>query len=97
MTRTGSLPAPPARRVAQPSATPGPARPVRSSLASASVRYSRPSRDALRAALPGPGMPGTGMAFTSRPPPRASPERKEVSMLPVRRLPTAAPSSRTGC
>jgi hypothetical protein len=96
MTRTGSLPAPPARRVAQPSATPAPARPVRSSLASCSVRYSRPFRDALRAALPGPGIPGTGMAFTGRPP-QASPEPKEASMLPVRRSPTAAPSYRTGC
>ena len=96
MTRTGFLPAPPSRRVAQPSATPGPARPVRSSLASGSVRYSRPSGDAC-GGLSGPGIPGTGMAFTGRPPPQASPERKEASMLPARRLPTAAPSYGTGC
>ena len=95
MTRTGSLPAPPARRVAQPSATPGPARPVRSSLASGSVRYSRPSRDPFGRPFRA-GDPGTAMAFTGRPP-KASPERKEASMLPVRRLPAAAPSYRTGC
>jgi hypothetical protein len=95
MTRTGSLPAPPARRVAQPSAPRAlQGRSVPPSLRS--VRHSRPFRDALRAALPGPGIPGTGMAFTGRPPPQASPERKEASMLPVRRLPTTAPSYHTG-
>ena len=46
----------PARRSSQRSATPGPARPVRSSLACGSVRYSRPSRDAC-GGLSGPGAP----------------------------------------
>jgi hypothetical protein len=53
------------RRVAQPSATPAPARPVRSSLASGSVRYSRPSRDAC-GDLSGPGDPGTRQGIAQR-------------------------------
>ncbi len=49
----------------KPSATPGPARPVRSSLPSGSVRYSRPSPGRLRRPFRAQG-PGTPQRIAQR-------------------------------